>query len=148
VLTKAQGIATQAQRPSSDSLSSRKETYKKKREVYDSIATQAYILSKERKTSIIYNMIDSLRQRQINVKNDIDRYLDYAEEYERKSFFARDLGRVRDDIEYAIAYGKQMVSEKEERKLQEKAEEKQEKLDEQIEEIRRQLQQEQEDDGE
>ncbi|MFP4416369.1 MAG: tetratricopeptide repeat protein [Fibrobacterota bacterium] len=89
--------------PSLITLADRREEYQQTRQQYDALAEDATRMSLVDPSSAAIRIIDSLHTEQRDDHGQIEEFLAYADEFERRRFFARNMEKVREDIEYAYA---------------------------------------------
>jgi hypothetical protein len=127
--------------PSETEKSERQGTYQNSRNDYEALANEAKQLAMTTQTSAIISSIDSLHTPQMKTQNKITDDLRYFDEFVRSSFFARDAGTVRDDIEYALAKSQKMAGMRATEKAVEKETEKAQEIDEEMKKIEQELNQ-------
>jgi len=127
--------------PTEGEKAARLQAYQTHRTDYDGIAHEAKQLALTTQTSHIIARIDSLRTPQVSMNQKIVDDLKYFDEFARRSFFAREAGTVRDDIEYALAKSQKMAGVKAAEKAVQKEAEKAQELDEEMKRIQRELEQ-------
>jgi hypothetical protein len=118
---------------------SRKSSYRDNREHYEEVARKARELALTRQSSIVNQQIDSLARPQKQLNEELKEYLVYADDFERRSFFARNASSIREDIEYALAKAQKMAGTRDADKLKAKVRKKQQEIDEEMEKIEEQL---------
>lgn len=123
--------------PVEDTLSSREWKYRNNRIAYHQLAQKSYDLALSSSSVLALQMIDSLHTEQQSLKNDLDRFLSFEIEFDRKSFFSHNADNVRADIEYALAVVEKLDLTRDDRKdLQQ-----QQELERQIEKIKQEMEQ-------
>jgi hypothetical protein len=127
--------------PSEEEHQRKMQQYNGVRDEYHGVATKAKELALTQQSSIVVNKIDSLATHQKEYKEDIGEFLTYNDEFARRSFFARNIQTVQEDIEYALATAQKMSGMRDVRKVKEKATKEQEELDEEMRKLQEQLEQ-------
>jgi len=95
--------------PAEAQRAAREQKYAANRAGYDEIAGNAKQFALTTQTSMIVQQIDSLHTPQMNTEKKIHEDLVFFDDYVRRVFFAREVGIVRDDIEYALAKAQKMA---------------------------------------
>ncbi|MBD3322238.1 MAG: hypothetical protein GF350_14155 [Chitinivibrionales bacterium] len=138
-LQDARALIAGTEPPSKDSLVFLERKYHSDRISYEGIAEKAEELAMARPTGLVVRLTDSLHMHQKEIKNKIDDFLVYNDEFERRSFFARKLDDVARDIEYALAYARKLAEQIEAAKAEEKALKKDVELQKEIEKIKEEM---------
>lgn len=125
--------------PQQEELSSKDLDYQDVRSKYSELASNASELSKARQSSIVISQIDSLHNFQKDYFEKIKSHLKYVDNFQRASFFARSMGQVKDDIEYALATAQKRSGQASESKALEKIKSEDEKLQEELEKLQKEL---------
>jgi len=89
--------------PNDSELAQNKNEYSGVRGDYEGMGSRIDELGQARQSSIVQNSIDSLQNPQARMKTTIDGHLRFEDEFKRRSFFARGLEKVKDDVDYAQA---------------------------------------------
>lgn len=126
--------------PSEDELQREKQEYGVVRDNYHNVAAKAKELALTQQSSIVVNKIDSIAVHQKDLEEDIHEFLRFNDEFARRSFFARNIQTVSDDIEYALAKAQKLAGTRDVQKVKEKVSEEQEELDEEMQKLQEQLQ--------
>ena len=103
VLREASNKAKELKKPPLDSLQARQARYSGDRKDYDDVAASADKASAWQQSQNASRQIDSLHKLQERDKSDIDEFVSFQDEFDRQSFFARNLEVVKNDIDYALA---------------------------------------------
>src|SRR5690606_27657379 len=85
-----------------DSLNTEKLRYESDRISYAFLAERVTNAARKGQ-SVKQTEIDSLHNEQISYKDRIDKFLVFADEFKRTTFFERNIGALREDMEYALA---------------------------------------------
>lgn len=139
VLEQASTLMENSQPPSRDSLERADHSYKNMRVEYNRLAEEANRLATTRQSSHVLNKVDSLAVPRKSLKQRIDEHLRFVDDYERGIFFSRTWGKVKDDIDYALARAGKMSGIKETIKDKKQMEEKQEEIDEEIRRLKEEM---------
>jgi tetratricopeptide (TPR) repeat protein len=141
ILDPAAQKVNSASGPSESELATAKDKYQMNRQDYQNIARRSKELALTRQTSAVVSSIDSLRGLQTNVKDMIDEYQVFSDDFSRRSFFARNIPQVREDIEYALATAQKLAGTSDVQKVQKKTVEETEEIDEEMQRLKEQLEQ-------
>ncbi len=86
--------------------------YGNKRKAYDKTASEINRIALTKQTSSTKKQIDSLRTPQVDQKNKLKELSIFFDEFERRSFFARNIEKVRFDIEFALIKTEKIINQK------------------------------------
>ena len=139
ILTPAYELISKASPPPIKELESAKERFYDTRSYYYEVASMANELAYSGQPSYIVKQIDSLHAPQIEYENKIKDYYKYNDEFTRLSFFNKNFGTLRNDIEYALAKAEKMSGMRRMIKVTEEAGEEIKKIDDKIEMYKEEL---------
>lgn len=131
------------QPPSKDDFSSKQQEYEGVRSQYTDLAKKAYELGTTRQSSLVLKEIDSLHTFQTDFMSKINAHYKYVDQFERLSFFSRNLESVKEDIDYALAKAQKLSGQVQSSKQSQKADKEQQKIDEELKKLQDQLKQQQ-----
>jgi tetratricopeptide (TPR) repeat protein len=89
--------------PNDSEFAQNRNEYSGVRGNYEGMGSRIDELGQARQSSIVQSSIDSLQGPQARMKTSIDGHLRFEDEFKRRSFFARGLEKVKDDVDYALA---------------------------------------------
>lgn len=138
-LSKAFDKIEKASNPSESEKSSRTLEYDNDRGTYYEVAAKVNELAFTSQSSYVLSQIDSLRSPQKNTKKKLTNFYNYCDEFTRRSFFARNIENVRNDLEYALAKAEKMAGGKKAMKTIEKAQDQTKEIDQEMIELEKQL---------
>ena len=95
--------------------------YDNNRGVYYEIASNMNNLALTSQSSFTVQQIDSLHAPQMNFEKKLRDFYVFSDEFGRSSFFARNIEKVRDDIEYALAKAEKMAGMRQFKKVTDEA---------------------------
>ncbi len=139
VLTAASAKAKALRSMTVDTLEAEQVKYRVNRKTYEVLAFDVNKISLELPSSTVLHEVDSLHKVQGDGKGKIDKYMIFANEYYRSSFFARNLDVVKSDIEYALAIVQKISQQSNKAESEQKMEQKQKELDSQINKLKEQM---------
>ena len=122
-----------------DSLATEKMRYESDRISYAFLGERA-TQAAQRGASNKQSEIDSMHAEQIRFKNKIDKYLVFADEFKRTSFFERTMHQVQEDLEYALATVQKIMNTSDYMKVREKMMNKDKAISGEIEKLREEMQ--------
>ncbi len=125
--------------PDPDSLSRRTREYERNRISYDFIAQNAQRLSHTNQTPVVAKTADSLHTEQRKMREELNDYLHFNDEFARRSFFDRGVERIRNDVEYAYAVVNKMIKRGSEMETLKDAQEEQRDIDSEIEKLKEEM---------
>jgi tetratricopeptide (TPR) repeat protein len=140
ILGSASARLAGAKVPSQDELAQNMEGYQQIRSNYESLGKSVETYGMEKQNVEVLEKIDSLNLDQKEMKVKIDEHYKYVDDFNRESFFARNLEIVREDIDYAYARASKMAALKNTIIEQEKAGKKTQDIDNEIEKLKGQMQ--------
>lgn len=109
ILTPASEKINKAISPPESDKNAKAIEYDNNRGVYYEISSNMNNLALTSQSSFTIQQIDSLHAPQMNFEKKLSDYYVYCDEFGRASFFARNIEKVRDDIEYALAKAEKMA---------------------------------------
>lgn len=115
--------------PSENEKSASTLEYDNNRSIYYEIASEANGLALTSQSSFVIQKIDSLRVPQTEFENKLKDHYIFIEEFKRRSFFARNIENIRNDVEYALAKAEKMAGQRAIDRTLEKAAREAEKVD-------------------
>jgi tetratricopeptide (TPR) repeat protein len=121
VLSRADKTLRDLAPPSENEKSAATLEYDNNRSIYYEIASEANGLALTSQSSFVIQKIDSLRVPQTQYEKELNDYYIFSEEFKRRSFFARSIDKIRDDVEYALAKAEKMAGQRAIDKTLEKA---------------------------
>jgi tetratricopeptide (TPR) repeat protein len=107
--------------------------------IYKDLASKANSLALTTQSSFAVKQIDSLKVPQKEYQKKLKDYYVYNEEFLRRSFFARGIGKVSDDIAYALAKAIKVEGLKEIHKTIQKAAKETEQIDHEMDKLKKEL---------
>jgi TolA-binding protein len=131
------------QKPSQEEFSSKQQDYEQVRSQYTDLAKKAYELGTTRQSSLVLKEIDSLHTFQTDFMSKIKSHYKYVDQFERLSFFTRNLESVQEDVDYALAKAQKLAGQSQTNKVNQKADKEQQKIDEELKKLQDQLKQQQ-----
>jgi tetratricopeptide (TPR) repeat protein len=140
ILGSASTRMASASAPSQDEFNQKTEVYQGVRSNYEALGKTVETYGMEKQTTEIIEKIDSLALDQKEMQTKIDDHFKYVDDFNRESFFARNLETVREDIDYAYARASKMAALKNSMMEQEKTDKKAQDIDNEIEKLKGQMQ--------
>ena len=131
-------LATMAP-PSESEKNSASLNYDNDRGGYYDIAQKANDLALSSQSSFVVSQIDSLHTHQIENANKLADYYRFNDEFARRSFFARGIDKVKEDVEYALAKAEKTLGIKGAAKDLQKASEAAEEVDDELKKLQEEL---------
>ncbi len=125
--------------PSPDSLAAAQRVNMGDRMSYDHLAGEATRYSLLDPSSQVLAVADSLHSQQMSVHKKLRAYEKFADEFERHTFFARNIRMVRDDIDYAMAVTEKLRTRAQESQVGEKLMKKTGDIDEEIKKLEEEM---------
>jgi tetratricopeptide (TPR) repeat protein len=138
-LTSANEIISETSPPSESEKTTAMNEYDENRATYFKIASTMNGLGYTGQSSYIVKQVDSLHIPQVECEKKIRSYHKFTDEFKRRSYFARPLAKLREDIEYALAKATKMSSEGKEIRIKDSAGEKIEKIDDEMKRLQEEL---------
>lgn len=129
ILTPAYEQINKAMGPSESEKNANALEYDNSRGVYYEIASNMNNLALTSQSSFTIQVIDSLHAPQMQFEKKLRDHYIYNDEFGRSSFFARNIEKVRDDVEYALAKFEKMAGARQIDKVIDKDRKKYEELD-------------------
>ncbi|MBN1601480.1 MAG: tetratricopeptide repeat protein [Chitinispirillaceae bacterium] len=123
--------------PDEAGYSAKQSSYESDRTSYTQIARSAFDLGTARQSGFVQKQIDSLHTHQKDFKGKLDEYLKFADNYKRTSMFSKNVEKLKEDINYALAKGERWMSQN---KMYEKVKETKnvtDDIDKELEELRK-----------
>jgi tetratricopeptide (TPR) repeat protein len=127
------------QLPTQDTLRAAKSRNALVKSTYGRIASEAEELSLVQESSETIKKTDSLHVHQQNLLGELDRFRKYENEFARLQIFGRDISRLRDDVEYALAVAEKHSAESGTEKVRDKLKEKTEDINQEIQKIQNEM---------
>jgi hypothetical protein len=128
-------------KPPEDSLNMQTETYKMNRAVYDLFSDDMNKVAGREASGAMVTLLDSMHMRQQELKGQVDAYLTFRDDFHRRSFFARSIDEVRNDMEYMFAIAKKHATEVKTIEAEKEMIEQQKKIDDEIEKLKQEMEQ-------
>lgn len=125
--------------PPEDSLSMRRESYKMTRAVYDLFSEDLDKVAGREASGAMVAVFDSMQTRQSELKGQLQDFLQFRDDFHRRSFFARSYDEMRNDMEYMYAIAKKHATEVKSIEAEQEMIQEQKKIDEQIEKLKEQM---------
>ncbi len=94
--------------PSESEKSNAVSAYESARGRYEQVASRSHELALTRQNSMVLSSIDSLRSIQQTVEKNIDEQLSFLDSFERRTFFSRNISKIREDVDYALAKAQEL----------------------------------------
>jgi hypothetical protein len=138
-LTSANAIIGETHPPTEGEKAKATNDYDENRASYYKIASSMNDLGYAGQSSYIMGQIDSLHTSQMDMEKKIRNYQTFVDEFKRRSYFARPLDKLREDIEYGLAKAEKMASEGKEIRIKDSAGEQIEKIDDEMEKLQKEL---------
>ena len=123
-----------------DSLNTEKLRYESDRISYAFLAERVTNAARKGQ-SVKQTEIDSLHNEQISYKDRIDKFLVFADEFKRTTFFERNIGALREDMEYALATVQKILGSSDYLKTREKMMHKDKAITNEIEKLKEEMMQ-------
>jgi tetratricopeptide (TPR) repeat protein len=139
LLSTAQGVLERYHPAGEDTLAFAGRSYDATRTTYDEVAAKAEQLAAARQSEHVLGLIDSVGAEQRKTKGSIDRYLRFADENRRDTFFGRSVDKIKEDVEYALAIAEKLTGGKAASEVNRSAQDEQKKIDEQIRKLKEQM---------
>ncbi|MFP4416643.1 MAG: tetratricopeptide repeat protein [Fibrobacterota bacterium] len=131
--------------PSESEKDGAMEEYESIRESYQHVASRSQELALTRQNSMVVSSIDSLKSIQESLQEDIDEQLQFFDSFEQRSFFSRNIDKVREDVDYALAKAQELSGAKSSTKDLERTKEQSEDIDDEMRKLQEQLEELEED---
>jgi tetratricopeptide (TPR) repeat protein len=138
-LQSASGRLSTLAAPSQADLDRETDSYKTIRDNYEKFGKDVEEIASHKQEADTIEAIDSLHIDQNEFVREIGDKFKYFDTWRRQSYFARNIGVVREDVEYALARVLKMISQKQMQKEVDKSEKKEDKLDKEIEQLKKQM---------
>jgi hypothetical protein len=129
ILTPAYTLISKAIAPTERSLAAATDNYKNNRTTYADIAVNADNLAFTSQSDDVKAQIDSLAPTQDRFEKKLNSYFIFTEEFKRQTFFARNIGEIKEDIEYALAKTEKMISTEEVERIKTEATQKSDEIE-------------------
>jgi len=139
VLKEADALLGSLAAPSQDSLTASRKSSEKVRAQYNDLGRSVNKISALSQTSDVIDKIDSLHKVQQDVKQRLDKFTLFSDEFARQSMFARNAEAIRSDIAFTAAIAQKFNRESKALEEHEKIQGKQNKIDEKIEQMKKEL---------
>jgi len=139
VLQDASARVKKLKAPDQDTLNFSRMQNESDRMAYNNLAENVEYIASAGQTTTIQNQIDSLHTKQLDFVGKFKKFYKFENDFNRTSFFSRDMQTVSDDIEYAYATVQKIVGQKGLLKEQEKLGDKQKSIDDEIEKLKNEM---------
>lgn len=139
ILTEADKKIKNLRPPTDNEKKSRTLEYDHDLSTYKDIASQTNRLALNSQSSFAVKQIDSLKTPQSEFQNKLKDYYLFEEEFKRRSFFARNIGKVSDDISYALVKAEKIEGMKNVNKTIQKAAEETQQIDHEMDKLKKEL---------
>jgi TolA-binding protein len=146
-LKKAGDLLDRSGSPSEDSLAEARRAYEDDRMEYGFLSAEVKRVSLVDPSEALQPIVDSLHREQKGTAKELLEYQKFADEFVRRRFFARELDRVRDDVEYAAAVVDKFLKRAAGAEAQAEMKKEQTDLDEEIEKLEQEMQEIHEEEG-
>jgi tetratricopeptide (TPR) repeat protein len=120
----------------------KRQEYEGVRSRYMELAKSAYDIGTTRQSSLVEKQIDSLGTMQKQYHDNIKKFMLYSDDYQRNSFFNRNIEMVKEDINYALAKAQKASGTKVD-KASGELKKKEDKIDDEIERLKKELEKQQ-----
>ncbi len=127
--------------PSLTELADKREQYREVRQEYSSLAEDATRMSLVDPSSTAMQIIDSLHTNQKNRLEDINDYLSFSDQFVRRRFFARNIDKIKEDVEYAYAVIQKIKNRQPDVEANQKMMKEKENIDEEMEKLEEEMKQ-------
>ncbi len=139
ILRKAESQINALTAPSDNEQSAATLEYDNNRSIYYEIASEANGLALTSQSSFVLAQIDSLRAPQTEYQKKLTDYYIFNDEFARRSFFSRNIDKVREDVIYALAKAEKLAGQKAIDRTLEKAAKQTEQIDDEMQRLEQEL---------